>query len=184
MRSELGIIDHVLEGDVVDGAVVYAESSFALSAKPRRLRDRPIPDAAAATPEFFAAYRKALPRAARKLAAAERIMRCVEAAVSQPFDAALALSRTYFEECRISSESAALRHLFFAERGARGVTATPRAVERVCVLGAGTMGSGIAISCATGGLTVTLIDTQAPRRSRQGWRACALRSMPQCRRGA
>lgn len=158
---ELGLIDRVIESDdVVDGALAYARELVATKAPPRRLRDRPIPDAATANAEFFASYRKSLSRAARGLAAADRIIRCVEAAVSQTFDEALALSRRLFEECRTSGESAALRHLFFAERGPKP-QATPRRVEKVCVLGAGTMGSGIVISCATGGLTVTMIDTQA-----------------------
>jgi 3-hydroxyacyl-CoA dehydrogenase len=159
--QELGLIDRVLEGDdVVHGALAYASELVPQNAQPRRLRDKPIPDLASATPDFFAAYRKALPKPARKLAAAERIIRCVEAAVSQSFDEALALSRRLQEECRVSSDSAAFRHLFFAERGPK-VDASSRQIAKVCVLGAGTMGSGIAISCATGGLDVTLIDTQA-----------------------
>lgn len=159
--QELGLIDRVLEGDdVVAAALAYAAELLAQNAQPRRLRDKPIPDVASATSEFFASYRKALPKPARKLAAAERIIRCVEAAVSQSFDDALALSRRLQEECRSSSDSAAFRHLFFAERGPK-LDAAPRPVAKVCVLGAGTMGSGIAISCATGGLEVTLIDTQA-----------------------
>jgi 3-hydroxyacyl-CoA dehydrogenase len=159
--QQLGLIDRTLEGeDIVRGALAYAADLIAQNAQPLRLRDRPIPDLASATPEFFAAYRKALPKPARKLAAAERIIRCVEAAVSQSFDEALALSRRLQEECRSSSDSAAFRHLFFAERGPK-LDAAPRPVSKVCVLGAGTMGSGIAISCATGGLDVTLIDTQA-----------------------
>jgi 3-hydroxyacyl-CoA dehydrogenase len=68
-----------------------------------------------------------------------------------------------FEECRKSSQSAALRHLFFAERSSRGSgpeVAEARKIAHVAVLGAGTMGSGIAVSCATNGLQVTLIDLE------------------------
>ena len=157
--SELGLIDHAVED--LEGALDYARELVDRQAPPRRLREQPIPQVSAATPEFFAAYRKTLPRAARKVNAAERIIRCIEAAVAKPFDEALALSRVLFEECRTSTQSAALRHLFFAERGVGGKSGQgARAIESVCVLGAGTMGSGIAISCATGSLKVTLIDTQ------------------------
>jgi 3-hydroxyacyl-CoA dehydrogenase len=155
----LGLIDRSIEN--IEAALAFAQELTGAEAQPRRLRDRAIPDASTANAEFFASYRRSLPRAARKLDAAERIIRCVEAAVSRPFEQALALSRTLFEECRTSPQSAALRHLFFAERRSR-VTASQsgRPIQKVCVLGAGTMGSGIAISCATGGLDVTLIDTQ------------------------
>jgi 3-hydroxyacyl-CoA dehydrogenase len=157
--QELGLIDRSIEN--AEAALAFAQELIATGAQPRRLRDRAIPDASTAHAEFFASYRRSLPRAARKLDAAERIIRCVEAAVSSPFEQALALSRTLFEECRASSQSAALRHLFFAERGSRGsASQSARPIQKVCVLGAGTMGAGIAISCATGGLDVILIDTQ------------------------
>ena len=157
--QQLALIDRVVED--LEAALDFARELLAAKAPPRRLRDQPIPDANLATAEFFAAYRKALPRAVRKLDAAERIIRCAEAAVTSSFEEALALSRILFEECRKSTASAALRHLFFAERGSRGpTTEKARPVARVCVLGAGTMGSGIAVSCATGGLDVTLIDVQ------------------------
>ncbi|HEV7714824.1 MAG TPA: 3-hydroxyacyl-CoA dehydrogenase NAD-binding domain-containing protein [Steroidobacteraceae bacterium] len=160
----LGLIDReIVEGDVVDGALAYARELASSKASPHRLRDQQIPDADKADAGFFAGYRKALPRASGKLEAVERIIQCVEAAVTLPFDAALTRSRELFEECRKSSQSAALRHLFFAERSSRGSgpeVAEARKIAHVAVLGAGTMGSGIAVSCATNGLQVTLIDLE------------------------
>ena len=89
------------------------------------------------------------------------IIECVEAAYCQPFDAALALSRRRFEECRVSLDSRALRHLFFAERPpAAPARAAAHAVQKVAVIGAGTMGSGIAISLAVSGHEVVLIDAE------------------------
>lgn len=156
----LGIIDRALsEPDILEAALRHARELVASGAPPRRLREHAIADAA----EFDgASYRSTLPRAARKLEAVERIIQCVEAAVSLPFAAGLARSRELFEACRASAQSAALRHLFFAERGERKSvsTARPRSVERVAVIGAGTMGAGIAVSCATAGLDVTLIDVE------------------------
>ena len=162
--TSLGIVDRELPaGDIAEAAVAYAGELIASRAKPRRLRDQPILGLAEIDAEFFSAYRKGLPRASRKLDAVERIIKCVQAAVALPFDEALARSRELFEECRKSSQSAALRHLFFAERGSKSGGADAgeaRTVARVAVLGAGTMGSGIAVSCATRGLDVTLIDLE------------------------
>ena len=158
----LGLIDGALGSPgIAESALEYARGLIAARAAPRRLRDRKIPQIESADAEFFAAYRKALPRAARRIEATERIVECVEAAVQLPFATALARSRELFEECRRSGQSAALRHLFLAERGSRageGAKALP--VSRIAVIGAGTMGSGIAVSCATSGYDVTLIDLE------------------------
>ena len=157
---ELGLLDGALgHPGIVESALDYARGLVASRAVPRRLRDRSIPQVESADEEFFAAYRQSLPRAARKLEATERIIQCVEAAVAQSFPVALARSRELFEECRRSTQSAALRHLFLAERGARGPEGVkPATVSHIAVVGAGTMGSGIAVSCATSGFDVTLID--------------------------
>ena len=92
-------------------------------------------------------------------AAREAIIECVAASATEPFDAGVALGRERFNACRQSDASRALRHLFFAERGMRP-RAAPRPVATLGVLGAGTMGSGIAISLATAGFDVVLVDTQ------------------------
>jgi 3-hydroxyacyl-CoA dehydrogenase len=157
---ELGLLDGALGNPgIVESALDYARGLIASRAVPRRLRDRSIPQAESADDEFFATYRQSLPRAARKLEATDRIIQCVEAAVSKPFPIALARSRELFEECRRSTQSAALRHLFLAERGTRGPEGVkPATVSHIAVIGAGTMGSGIAVSCATNGFDVTLID--------------------------
>ncbi len=157
---ELGIVDRMAgASDLLADALRYAGEIAASGAGPRRLRDRPVPqplpDAA------IVAEQRAL--AARKfpgVLSSDAIIECVQAAAAQDFDSALALSRRRFEECRRSDASRALRHLFFAEREHRG-DVDPRAVERIGVLGAGTMGSGIAISLATAGYGVTLVDTDA-----------------------
>ena len=115
---ELGIVDKAVGDDVRTEAIAWAAELAAAGAPVRRLRDASIPDAGDATPAWFAQYREALPRAARKLPATERIVQCVEAAVNLPFDAAMSKARELFEPCRTSAESRSLRHLFFAERGA------------------------------------------------------------------
>jgi 3-hydroxyacyl-CoA dehydrogenase len=158
--QSLGLIDGALGSPgTVESALEYASGLIAARASPRRVRDRPIPQVESADSEFFAEVRKAMPRAARRIEATDRIIECVEAAVNLPFPSALARSRELFEECRRSSQSAALRHLFLAERGSRGADGPkPLAVSHIAVIGAGTMGSGIAVSCATSGYDVTLVD--------------------------
>lgn len=158
----LGLIDRALgDGDVIEQALSYAQELIAAGAPPRRISDLPFPDADAANDAFFTAYRKGLSRSARRLEAVDRIIQAMQAAATLPFDRALVRSRELFEECRKSSQSAALRHLFFAERGSREPAgAAARKVQRVAVLGAGTMGSGIATSCVTSGLEVTLVDLE------------------------
>jgi 3-hydroxyacyl-CoA dehydrogenase len=160
--QSLGLVDGALgSAGVAEAAVEYARGLITARATPRRLRDRSIPHVESADAEFFASYRKALPRSARRVDATGRIIECVEAAVKLPFPAALARSRELFEECRRSTQSAALRYLFFAERATpaiHGVQASE--VGRIAVIGAGTMGAGIAASCAGGGYDVTLVDLE------------------------
>jgi 3-hydroxyacyl-CoA dehydrogenase len=155
---ELGIVDRVSDGsDLAADALDYARQIVASGEGPRRLRERTVPQGLP-SPEFVAEQRAL---AARKFPGVEStgaIVECVAASVTEGFDAGLALSRVRFETCRQSDASRALRHLFFAERGGR-TSGAVRTVAQVGVLGAGTMGSGIAISLATAGLEVTLVDT-------------------------
>ncbi len=152
----LGIIDRELVGDVRDGAVAFARELAAAGAPVRRTCDLPL--AAPPSPDFFAVYHRSLPAAAARIPATARIVEAVEAATTQPFRVALARARELFEACRVSTESRALRHLFFAERGS--APQGGREIGRIGVIGAGTMGSGIAISAASAGYPVTLVDTK------------------------
>ena len=159
---ELGILDRLLDGpDVRAAALAYTRELLAAGAAPRRLREQGVatdlPDAATLAAECARAE-----KAGPGLLAPAYIVECVTAAAGQPFDEALALSRRRFEECRNSRGSQSLRHLFFAERPAPpepGAVARP--VGSIAVIGAGTMGSGIAISLATAGCQVTLIEPKA-----------------------
>ncbi|MBS0393215.1 MAG: enoyl-CoA hydratase/isomerase family protein [Proteobacteria bacterium] len=153
----LGLVDHALAGDVRNAAVGYARELLGRGAGVRRTREREV--VAAPDPAQFERLRAALSPAARRVPASARIIEAVEVATHRPFGEALAHARTLFEACRTSVESRALRHLFFAERGA--AVAGARTVGRVGIVGAGTMGGGIAISAAAAGLTVTLVDTKA-----------------------
>jgi 3-hydroxyacyl-CoA dehydrogenase len=152
----LGIVDREIVGDVRAGALAYANELLSHAAPVRPVCARPIP--APTTGTFFVDYRRALPPQTARVPASISVVEAVAAAAEGPVAAALARARQLFEVCRASAESRALRHLFFAERG--GDVVGGRAVECVGVIGAGTMGSGIAISAAGAGYTVILVDTK------------------------
>jgi 3-hydroxyacyl-CoA dehydrogenase len=153
----LGIVDRRIDGELRAGAVAWARDLAAIGAQPRRVRDLPLPPS---RPADFENALNALPATARRLPAPPRIIEALATTAMLPFESALARARTLFMECLASDESRALRHLFFAERGAAPDRALVREVNRAGVLGAGTMGSGIATSLATAGIPVTLVDTQ------------------------
>src|SRR5579862_290853 len=158
----LGLVDRIItDPDVRATAKQWLRDLIAQGDPPRRLRDiEAVPGEGDAA--LYLRERERLTSRGPGPKAAEYIIECVEAAYHQPFATALALSRTRFEECRVSTDSRALRHLFFAERRSAPVTAhKARSVQTVAVIGAGTMGSGIAVSLATSGHDVILIDAEA-----------------------
>ena len=158
---KLGIVDRLIAGgDRAGAAVRIMRELIALKSGPRPLRRVKLhPGAEDAA--VFARERERLARRSFGQLAGRYIVECVEAAYQQPFDAALALSRRRFEECRVSLESRALRHLFFAERpAAKPAQHSGPALQPVAVIGAGTMGSGIAVSLATSGHDVLMIDSE------------------------
>jgi len=156
-----GIVDRLVEGgDLLSGAIAFANQLVAEGKGPRRVRDLAVEPVAAG---FFDDYRQRIARKTRGLMSPEKIIRCVQASIEMPFDEAVAEERALFAECKGSPQSAALRHVFFAERAAKKVPgissdAAPRDLKRVAVIGAGTMGAGIAYSCLSAGFEVALLD--------------------------
>ena len=158
---EAGLIDAIIAGELRAGAIAFAEKILREGRALTRVRDRAPP--APPDADFFSRARADLSRRKPALEAPRRAIDALEAALL-PFDEGLAREAAIFAETVTSSQSKALRHLFFAERdGARSAAipaGTPaRAVERVAVIGGGTMGSAIAICCADAGLSVTLIES-------------------------
>lgn len=159
---KLGLIDRVLSGSMKDGALAYARELVASGSGPRRIRDMSIaPESFVG--EAFEAYRNRLNQRKRGQESPQKIVDCVEAAITMPFDEGLAYERSSFIERSQSEQSAALRHIFFAERQAPKVLGldkniTPRSIDQVAVIGAGTMGGGIAMSFANAGIPVTLLE--------------------------
>lgn len=154
---EAGLVDRVTSGDdLLHEACGYARELTV----PRRVRDLPV---APVDREIFARARQKIAATARGLLSPEKIVRAVELATEVDFDAGVAAERELFAECRASPQSAGLRHAFFAEREAAKVPglakgAPVREIGGVAVLGAGTMGTGIAYACLSAGLPVRLLD--------------------------
>ena len=154
--TALGLIDRGLEDDARSGTVAWARELIAAGAPPRRLRELAPPPAVT---EQFTSARAALPATVRRLPAASKILDALETAATRPFEQALDRARELFEECRRSSESRALRYLFFAERGRAACRAAAHEVASAGVVGAGTMGVGIAVGLAIAGIAVTMVDS-------------------------
>ena len=154
------LVDVLIEGDLLEGAIEFAKGIAAKRPLPR-LRDRkPEPP----PPGSMDAARANAAKQWRGQPAPLRCIDAIEAAASKPFDDAIAFERSLFVDLMETPESKALRHAFFAERAAAkipdvGPEVVPRRVDRVAVIGAGTMGGGIAMSFLNAGLPVTLVDT-------------------------
>src|SRR6266481_7063962 len=114
-------------------------------------------------PEVFAEFRKSVARQTRGFRAPENCIKAVEVAVNLPFDQGLKRERELFQELITSSESKAQRYFFFAEREAAKIPDVPgdtksREIKKAAVLGAGTMGGGIAMNFANAGIPVTVVE--------------------------
>ncbi len=158
---EQGLIDRIIEGeDLKAGAIAYAQELLADGAAPRRISEMEV-DPASVPAGFFDEYRQSIARQTRGFFAPEQILRCVEAAVSMPYEEALAVERELFDACKNSSHSKAMRYLFFAEREIARIPDVPkdtpqRSINKVAIIGAGTMGGGIAMNFANAGIPVVL----------------------------
>jgi 3-hydroxyacyl-CoA dehydrogenase len=155
-----GIVDHIVDGDLRAGAVAFARARAA-AGETRRAREIVLDPAAG-----MAAVTAARGALKSRLAAPIAVLDAVEAAMTMPFDEASLRERELFAECVVSTESKALRHMFFAEREAAKVPDVPRStpvatIGRAAVIGAGTMGGGIAMAYASAGIPVVLKDVDA-----------------------
>lgn len=159
---EAGLIDRIAEGGLLPAALAFAIELADRRASPRRTSALPVLTADLPA-DFFAARRTALARQARRLPAPQRIIDCVEQTTRLGFGAGCVYEREAFNALLASPESAALRHVFFAEREAARVEGLPadtprRPVAAVGIVGAGTMGGGIAMSFANAGIPVTIVE--------------------------
>ena len=159
-----GLIDEIAEGDLTAAGVAFAEKVLNERRPLKKIRD--LDDKLAAVrgkPEVFAAFRKSVARQTRGFRAPENIIKAVEAAVSLPFPEGIKRERELFAELMASPESKAQRYFFFAEREAAKIPDVPadtpaRDVKKAAVIGAGTMGGGIAMNFANAGIPVTVVE--------------------------
>jgi len=158
----IGLIDKVVEGDLLSAALDFANEVIAKGAELKRVSDLEV-DKTNASAEFFAEYRKTLSKRFRGQEAPHRIVECIEAALNTPFDEGLKVERRLFVECMQSPQSAALQHMFFAERMSSKVKDLPKDtqlkdIKRVGIIGGGLMGGGIAMNFVNVGIPVTLLE--------------------------
>src|SRR5581483_9071265 len=161
---ELGILDAIVPGkDLRKEAIAFARQIADKRPLPR-VRDKADKLAEAkADPGMFEAMCQSIARKARNQKAPYHAIACVEASISKPFDEGIAFERQLFNELENSEEAKALRYAFFAEREVAKIPWLPKdltlpEIKTMAVVGAGTMGGGIAMSCADHGLPVKLLD--------------------------
>ena len=158
--KEYGLIDEIVQGDLLEGALSFTKK---ILGKPLpRIRDRRA-QLEGDPKAFFAQVREQVAKESKGYPAPLEIVACAEAAASKPFDEGRKEERERFNKLVVGSESKALRHMFFAERQTSKIPDVPedtpvRELKRAAVIGAGTMGGGIAMNFANAGIPVTLID--------------------------
>jgi 3-hydroxyacyl-CoA dehydrogenase len=165
--AEGGLVDEVVDGDhdaLRAAALAFAARAVANNMPLAKVRDRnELVDAVRGDSSPFDAIRAKIARKTRGFLAPEYNIQCIEAAVNLPFDEGLKEERRLFMELMTGPQSAAQRYYFFAERAANKVPDVPKEtpiadVRRVGVLGAGTMGGGIAMNFANAGIPVTIVE--------------------------
>ena len=157
----MGLVDEIAEGDVREAALAFARRVVSEGRPLRKVRDLTV----AATPEVFAEFRKANARKFRGFEAPEACIQAVEAAAALPFDEGLKRERELFMGLVTGDQSRAQRHVFFAEREVARIpdiaADTPvLPIAKAGVVGAGTMGGGIAMNFLNAGIPTTIVETQ------------------------
>jgi len=157
---DAGIIDQIVP-ELLSGAIAFANAK-ADAKEIRKVRDIAInPEGVKAGLDACAAMRASLQKTARGMRAPYAVVDAIEAGLKLPFDQGSIRERELFADCVVSTESKALRHLFFAEREVAKVPDVPKdtptsEIKRAAVVGAGTMGGGIAMNYANAGIPVLL----------------------------
>ena len=163
---KLGLIDRVIEGDLLTGAAAFAleiaDKGGALR-KTRELSDKLGSEFVDAS--IFAAARDQARKTRRNMIAPLKAVDAIEAAATLPFDEGCKRERELFAECIASDQARALIHAFFAERAVAKIPDIPKDtavynIRQAAIIGAGTMGGGIAMACANSGISVLLKEVE------------------------
>ena len=164
---ESGLVDDVVDGGLDElraTAIAFAKRAVAENLPLARVRDRDDKVAEArGNEQLFTDFRKSIARKTRGFLAPEYNVRCIEAAANLPFDEGLQVERKLFMELMTGPQSGAQRYYFFAERAANKIPDIPKDtplidIQKAGVLGAGTMGGGIAMNFANAGIPVVIVE--------------------------
>jgi 3-hydroxyacyl-CoA dehydrogenase len=160
---ECGLVDRLIEGELIPHAVGYAEEVRGVHPLPRSSERQD--KVANVDPMVFTRFRDENARRFRGFPAPEANILAVKAATEKPYSEGVIEERKLFMELMTSPESAAQRYFFFAERKAAKIDGlpdgtTPRDIKRVGVIGAGTMGGGISMNFLSAGIPVTIIEME------------------------
>jgi 3-hydroxyacyl-CoA dehydrogenase len=162
--AKFGVIDKIIDGELTQGAVAYAKELIARNAPARRIRDIAI-DSSKLAVGYFDEARKRVAKERKNLFSPQRIIDALQSAVELPFDQGIARERELFMQCMQNSQAKALQHVFFAERKVSNVpnldkNTKPREIKSVAIVGAGTMGGGIAMNFVNVGIPVTVLEVK------------------------
>src|SRR5271154_1802855 len=164
---EMGLVDELApEGKLRESAIAFARKILAEKRPLKKVREsNEKVEAARGHAEIFANFRKENARKFRGFLAPEYNIRCIEAAVNEPFEQGLKTERKLFLELMTGSQSAAQRYVFFAERQVWKMPDVPDdtptiPVNKVGIIGAGTMGGGIAMNFLNVGIPVTIVEVK------------------------
>jgi 3-hydroxyacyl-CoA dehydrogenase len=182
---ELGLIDRLVEGDLLSEAITYAEELAAAGGPWRKTRELEVKlPPGVPTSDFFAAARKETGKRARGMLAPFKAIEAVEAAVELSFEEGCRREGELFRECLFGEESKALFHVFLAERETSRIPGIPPDLElaniaSAGILGCGTMGGGIAMAYANAGIPVKVleVDQETLERGLKGIRSNYLASV-------
>lgn len=160
--ADMNVVDQVVSGDLKTEAIAYARELADADAPQRPVSALSVQKE---SPDVFSEFEASIARKKRGYLAPFHCIKAVQAATEGDFAAGMARERELFTELLNSPESAAQRHVFFAEREAAKVPGlakdTPkREINKVAVIGAGTMGGGIAMNFLSAGMPVTMLEMQ------------------------
>jgi 3-hydroxyacyl-CoA dehydrogenase len=163
---QFGIVDRIIEGDLLAGAIAFAREVAAKPAPKTRERNQKLGIAADNAPIFYAG-RETVAKKQRGLLAPVAAIEAIEAATKLPFVEGCQVEQELFIECLFSEQSKALIHVFFSEREVGKIPDVPKEtpllpVKSAAVVGAGTMGGGIAMVLANAEIPVLLKDADQP----------------------
>jgi 3-hydroxyacyl-CoA dehydrogenase len=161
---QMGLLDRVIDGDLLSGAVAYAGEVAGQPVRRTREQNQKL-GSASENAAIFAAGRAQAGKIRRNQTAPRAALEALEAATTLPFDQGCKKEREIVRRVLMGDQAKAMIHIFFAERAVARVPGIPKGtatypIAKVGIIGAGTMGGGIAMACANAGISVLLKETE------------------------